>query len=226
MKLPPLTCFRCYCCWCCLSCSCCCSYSCSPATFPTCIIVVANLQQNNVLNPNSNFGDFVRVAAPGTQILSSFPTSNTDTALLDGTSMATPHVAGMATLLFNAFPGATQAQVYNCIVSTATRQAPGNPTVNGQRINGGIVDLQAAYDCLRGRADCPTTGLPACVDPRSGKSHATVASLHSTGVGASQRTSEFSDLCMLTSVVRSSATQRTGTLVVTTKLACLFAACG
>lgn len=84
--------------------------------------------------------------------------------------MASPHVAGMATLLFNAFPGSTQAQVYNCIVSTATRPVTANPeNPNGQRIANGIVDLQAAYNCLRGRAECPTTGLPACVDPRSGE---------------------------------------------------------
>jgi hypothetical protein len=75
----------------------------------------------------------------------------------------------MATLLFNAFPGATQTQVYNCIVNTATRPVRANPGTPGQRIAGGLVDLEAAYNCMRNNPTCPSTGLPACVDPRSGK---------------------------------------------------------
>jgi subtilisin family serine protease len=140
------------------------------ATNPTCIIVVANLlQDGTTLSQDSNFGATVAVAAPGTDITSVGYEDDTSPRLSSGTSMAAPHVAGMATLLFNAFPGATQAQVYNCIVSTATGAVRPNPGTPGQFIAGGLVNLQAAYQCMRANPTCPTTGLPACVDPRSGE---------------------------------------------------------
>ena len=68
----------------------------------------------------SNFGSVVDIFAPGSSILSSFNTSNTATATLSGTSMATPHVAGVAARILQANPGFTPAQVRNEIVNTAT----------------------------------------------------------------------------------------------------------
>jgi len=140
------------------------------ATNPTCIIVVANLLPDaTTLSQDSNFGATVAVAAPGTDIISVNSADDSTTRPSSGTSMAAPHVAGMATLLFNAFPGATQAQVYNCIVSTATGTVRPNPGTPGQFIAGGLVNLEAAYQCMRANPTCPTIGLPACVDPRSGQ---------------------------------------------------------
>ena len=171
---------------CCCCCRCCCL--CYTATNPTCIINVANLLQDGVtLSQDSNYGSTVAVAAPGTQITSVSSADDTSTRVLSGTSMAAPHVAGMATLLFNAFPEATQSQVYNCIVSTATRPVRANPNTPGQFIAGGLVDLEAAYNCMAGGSSsgsgsstrssrgaaggpvCPSRGLPACVEPFSGK---------------------------------------------------------
>lgn len=86
------------------------------------------------------------------------------------TSTHSPHVAGMATLLFNAFPGASQATVHDCIVNTATTSVRSNPdNPNRQSIARGLVDLEAAYRCVRGNPTCPSTGLPPCVHPRSGE---------------------------------------------------------
>jgi hypothetical protein len=90
--------------------------------------------------------------------------------------MAAPHVAGMATLLFNEFPAAPAERVYDCIVDTATRPVLRNPTITENRpVGGGIVDLQEAYNCMLTSVACPTTGLPSCVDARSGKCRLTCA---------------------------------------------------
>jgi hypothetical protein len=61
------------------------------------------------------------VSAPGGQILSSTPPKATGSTftVLDGTSMATPHVAGAAALLLQDHPGWTPRQVKSALVSTA-----------------------------------------------------------------------------------------------------------
>jgi subtilisin family serine protease len=68
----------------------------------------------------SNYGTCVDMLAPGVSILSSWYTSDTAGAYLDGTSMATPHVAGVAALYLQGNPGASPATVRNALVANAT----------------------------------------------------------------------------------------------------------
>jgi subtilisin family serine protease len=68
----------------------------------------------------SNYGTCVDLLAPGVQILSSWYTSDTAGAYLDGTSMATPHVAGVAALYLQSNPGASPATVAAAITGNAT----------------------------------------------------------------------------------------------------------
>jgi thermitase len=67
-----------------------------PASYPTCISVAATTSQD-VRAPYSNYGSSVAVAAPGSDILSLLRTGRY--GLMSGTSMASPHVAGLAGLL-------------------------------------------------------------------------------------------------------------------------------
>ena len=76
------------------------------------IIAVAAGDHNDNLAGFSNFGaTTVDLAAPGVNILSTYPTDlsppppNSPYAFLNGTSMATPHVSGVAALLWDLFPG-------------------------------------------------------------------------------------------------------------------------
>jgi subtilisin family serine protease len=68
----------------------------------------------------SNFGTCLDIFAPGSSILSSWFSSDTATATLSGTSMASPHVAGVAALYKQANPSASATTVRNAIVNNAT----------------------------------------------------------------------------------------------------------
>jgi len=68
----------------------------------------------------SNFGSVVDIFAPGSSILSAWRTSDTATNTISGTSMATPHVAGVAARFLQSNPTASPAAVRNELVAQAT----------------------------------------------------------------------------------------------------------
>ncbi|MFE0328761.1 S8 family peptidase [Streptomyces sp. NPDC058960] len=67
----------------------------------------------------SNWGPSLDLFAPGVAITSDSNTSDTGTATLSGTSMATPHVAGAASLYLARHPKATPADVSQALVRRA-----------------------------------------------------------------------------------------------------------
>lgn len=68
----------------------------------------------------SNYGSCLDLFAPGSSITSAWYTSNTATNTISGTSMATPHVAGVAALYLQSNGSATPQQVRDAIVNNAT----------------------------------------------------------------------------------------------------------
>ncbi len=82
------------------------------------IISVANSTDNDNRNPSSNYGPVsVDLAAPGTSILSTWPSTG-GYATFSGTSMATPHVAGAAALIAAQFPALSPASIKATILNT------------------------------------------------------------------------------------------------------------
>jgi subtilisin family serine protease len=91
----------------------------SPARVAEAITVGATTR-TDARSSFSNFGSVVDIFAPGSSILSSYNTSDTATATLSGTSMATPHVTGVVARFLQANPTATPAQARNELVNAST----------------------------------------------------------------------------------------------------------
>ncbi len=122
------------------------------------VIAVAATDRNGSRAYYSNYGAIVALAAPGGDMRSSssngiLSTLNAGTtspgadtyAYYQGTSMATPHVAGVVALMLSAKPGATPDQVKAALQSSA-RAFPGTCSQCGS----GILDAAAAVAAITG----------------------------------------------------------------------------
>lgn len=91
----------------------------SPARLAAAITVGAT-SSTDAFASWSNYGSSVDLNAPGVNIKSDYYSSTTATATMSGTSMATPHVTGVAALYLEQFPTATPATVQSALVAAAT----------------------------------------------------------------------------------------------------------
>jgi subtilisin family serine protease len=83
-------------------------------------ITVGNSTSADARNSTSNYGSCLDLFAPGTSIVSASYSSNTGSATMTGTSMASPHVTGAAAVYLGANPSATPAQVREALVGNGT----------------------------------------------------------------------------------------------------------
>ena len=95
-----------------------CGYS--PASAPTAYTIGATSSTDSKTSW-SNYGDCVNMFAPGASITAAWHTSDTDTRTISGTSMAAPHVAGVAALFLQGKPTASAQAVYDAITEASTK---------------------------------------------------------------------------------------------------------
>ena len=102
----------------------------SPASEPT-AITVASTTSSDARSSFSNFGSCVDIFAPGSDITSTWLGGGINT--ISGTSMAAPHIAGIAALYLASNPSATPSQVEQAIKNSATTgvvsDAQGSPNL-------------------------------------------------------------------------------------------------
>ncbi|HEX5869389.1 MAG TPA: S8 family serine peptidase [Longimicrobium sp.] len=91
----------------------------SPSRAPN-AITVGSTTNTDARSSFSNYGSCVDVFAPGSSITSAWYTTTSATNTISGTSMASPHVAGVAALYLQGNTAALPSAVANAIITTAT----------------------------------------------------------------------------------------------------------
>ena len=99
----------------------------SPARVANAITVGAT-GQTDAKASYSNFGTCVDIFAPGSGITSAWKNSNSAIKTISGTSMATPHVAGVVALYLQSNPNASPSAVRTALVNGASAVVTGVPS--------------------------------------------------------------------------------------------------
>ena len=122
-----------------------------PASYPG-VIAVANTQADNTLNPSSSNGNWVDIAAPGTNIVSTWDTADPQAAFngepgnynaISGTSMASPIVAGLVALMKSVRADLTPDEVEALLKGTATDLGSSGPD---PQFGSGLINAAAAVN--------------------------------------------------------------------------------
>jgi subtilisin family serine protease len=123
-----------------------------PAKYAS-VIAVAATDENNLRATFSSTGPAVEIAAPGTRILSTYLKGGY--ATLSGTSMASPHVAGVAALMKAANPALTNVQIRDYLTQSA---APLSQSAS--LVGAGLVDASAAVAMATAGSEPPAPPPP------------------------------------------------------------------
>ncbi|MFC9068584.1 type VII secretion-associated serine protease mycosin [Streptomyces harbinensis] len=119
------------------------------------VLAVAASDRNNERAFFSQSGDFVGIAAPGVDMVSTVPGGGQ--CVDNGTSFAAPYVAGVAALLRAKYPDWTAPQVITHLQQTAERGIPGPDPYIGW----GVVDPVRALTEPAAPGDAPVPDEPA-----------------------------------------------------------------
>jgi len=134
-----------------------------PAAYTNCI-AVANTTSTDAKATSSQYGTWVDISAPGSNIYSSIPTNSY--AIYTGTSMASPMVAGLCGLMLSVNPNLTQAQLRNCLLTSADNIDAQNPSYVGQ-IGTGRINAYQALVCVNATVNALDAGVSSIITPEA-----------------------------------------------------------
>jgi PKD repeat protein len=120
-----------------------------PAGYPE-VISVASTTFGDSKSSFSNYGSWIDISAPGSAIYSTVPGGGYQ--IKQGTSMASPMVAGLAGLMLSLNPSLSPADIETCILSTADDIDAANPSFIGQ-LGAGRINAFQAMNCVSATLD-------------------------------------------------------------------------
>lgn len=166
-------------------------------------LTIASSNSGDSRSSFSNYGTCADIFAPGSGIQSSSKNGASAYELMSGTSMATPHAAGVAARLYSANPTATPADITSTIIATAANNklintngtvnkllqiqpsttsvvaaAPTNTSAQTYTtdIATGMVGANITWTAPTNPTDAPVTGYNVTVYPSTGVTGATTRS--------------------------------------------------
>lgn len=111
------------------------------------VISVSSTTTNDAKSGFSQYGTWIDISAPGSAIRSTYATSTTAYSRIQGTSMASPNVAGLIGLMKSYVPTASNADLISCLLSSADNIDGANPSYIGQ-LGSGRINAFEALQCI------------------------------------------------------------------------------
>ncbi|MEX2483739.1 MAG: S8 family serine peptidase, partial [Brumimicrobium sp.] len=109
------------------------------------VIAVASTTYGDSKSSFSNYGTWIDISAPGSAIYSTVPGNGYATK--QGTSMASPMVAGLAGLMLSMNPSLSASDIKSCILSSADDIDAENPGYIGE-LGAGRINAEEAMSCV------------------------------------------------------------------------------
>lgn len=132
-----------------------------PSSYPN-VISVGSTTINDQISSFSSTGSSVDVSAPGSNILSTW--NNGSYNSISGTSMASPHVAGVVALMYALNPSIRPSEVKSILESTAVDLGPPG---RDNAFGAGRIDALATLNKVSGTGGTPLTPIVGIPTPTS-----------------------------------------------------------
>ncbi|MDG1350509.1 MAG: S8 family serine peptidase [Crocinitomicaceae bacterium] len=141
-----------------------------PAAYEN-VVSVAATTNGDAKSSFSQYGTWIDVAAPGSQILST--NEGTSYQMSQGTSMASPMVASLVGLMLSHAPSATPQDIIDCLLSSADNIDAANGNYLGQ-LGSGRINAEEALICLSAFTYSLDAGITGILNPEGSLCTATV----------------------------------------------------